>query len=155
VVAQRAATPCTPGHRTSAVVSGSAVRSCPEAMAAVASATKSPSAVPVPGGGSAGQSAGGSRKSTWDEGRFGQREVQVRPAPHPESFNRAEAVGHSIGLASAKLCPTGWIAIVAGVFTLLGQIPAVAPLFMVANVAYIGLYVGIGRRLWRAARQPL
>jgi len=50
---------------------------------------------------------------------------------------------------------TGWIAIVAGVFTLLGQIPAVAPLFMVANVAYIGWYVGIGRRFWRAARQPL
>jgi hypothetical protein len=50
---------------------------------------------------------------------------------------------------------TGWIAIVAGVFTLLGQIPAVAPLFMVANVAYIAWYVGIGRQFWRAARQSL
>jgi hypothetical protein len=45
----------------------------------------------------------------------------------------------------------GWIAIVAGVFTLLGQIPLLAPLFMVANVAYIAWYVGIGRRFWRMA----
>jgi hypothetical protein len=36
----------------------------------------------------------------------------------------------------------GWIAIVAGVFTLLGQIPSLTPLFMVANVAYIAWYVG-------------
>lgn len=50
--------------------------------------------------------------------------------------------------------PIGWIAILAGVFTLLGQIPTLAPLFMVANVAYIAWYVGIGRRFWRAARQP-
>ena len=49
--------------------------------------------------------------------------------------------------------PIGWVAIVAGVFTLLGQIPTLAPLFMVANVAYIAWYVGIGRRFWRAARQ--
>ena len=49
--------------------------------------------------------------------------------------------------------PIGWIAIVAGVFTLLGQIPALAPLFMVANVAYIAWYVGIGRRFWRLTRQ--
>ena len=49
--------------------------------------------------------------------------------------------------------PIGWIAIVAGVFTLLGQIPWLAPLFMVANVAYIAWYVGIGRRFWQAARQ--
>ena len=49
--------------------------------------------------------------------------------------------------------PIGWIAIVAGVFTLLGQVPALAPLFMVANVAYLAWYVGIGRRFWRAARQ--
>ena len=49
--------------------------------------------------------------------------------------------------------PIGWIAIVAGVFTLLGQIPTLAPLFMVANVAYIAWYVGIGRRFWQAARQ--
>jgi hypothetical protein len=49
--------------------------------------------------------------------------------------------------------PIGWVAIVAGVFTLLGQIPFLAPLFMVANVAYIAWYVGIGRRFWRAARQ--
>jgi hypothetical protein len=49
--------------------------------------------------------------------------------------------------------PLGWIAIVAGVFTFLGQIPALAPLFMVANVAYIGWYVGIGRRFWLVARQ--
>jgi len=49
--------------------------------------------------------------------------------------------------------PIGWVAIVAGVFTLLGQLPALAPLFMVANVAYIAWYVGIGRRFWRAARQ--
>jgi hypothetical protein len=47
--------------------------------------------------------------------------------------------------------PIGWIAIVAGVFTLLGQIPALTPLFMVANVAYIAWYVGVGRRFWRAA----
>lgn len=49
--------------------------------------------------------------------------------------------------------PIGWIAIVAGLFTLLGQIPMLAPLFMVANVAYIAWYVGIGRRFWRVARQ--
>jgi hypothetical protein len=47
--------------------------------------------------------------------------------------------------------PIGWIAIVAGVFTLLGQIPLLAPLFMVANAAYIAWYVGIGRRFWRMA----
>jgi Domain of unknown function (DUF4386) len=46
----------------------------------------------------------------------------------------------------------GWIAILAGVFTLLGQIPLLAPLFMVANAAYIAWYVGIGRRFWRMAR---
>jgi hypothetical protein len=49
--------------------------------------------------------------------------------------------------------PIGWVAIVAGVFTLLGQIPAVAPLFLVANVAYVAWYVGIGRRFWLAARR--
>jgi len=49
--------------------------------------------------------------------------------------------------------PIGWIAIVAGVFTLLGQIPPLAPLFMVANVAYLAWYVGIGRRFWQLARQ--
>jgi hypothetical protein len=48
--------------------------------------------------------------------------------------------------------PIGCVAIVAGVFTLLGQIPTLAPLFLVANVAYIAWYVGIGRRFWRAAR---
>ena len=47
--------------------------------------------------------------------------------------------------------PIGWIAIVAGVFTLLGQIPTLTPLFMVANVAYIAWYIGVGRRFWRAA----
>jgi Domain of unknown function (DUF4386) len=47
--------------------------------------------------------------------------------------------------------PIGWIAIVAGVFTLAGQIPPLTPLFMVANVAYIAWYVGIGRRFWLAA----
>ena len=49
--------------------------------------------------------------------------------------------------------PIGSIAIVAGVFTLAGQIPPLAPLFMVANVAYIAWYVGIGRRFWLAARR--
>jgi len=49
--------------------------------------------------------------------------------------------------------PIGWIAIVAGGCTLLGQIPTLAPLFMIANAAYIAWYVGIGRRFWRAARQ--
>jgi hypothetical protein len=49
--------------------------------------------------------------------------------------------------------PIGSIAIVAGVFTLAGQIPTLTPLFMVANVAYIAWYVGIGRRFWRAAHQ--
>ena len=49
--------------------------------------------------------------------------------------------------------PIGWIAIVAGVFTLLGQIPTLTPLFLVANAAYIAWYVGIGRRFWRAAHQ--
>jgi len=47
----------------------------------------------------------------------------------------------------------GWIAIVAGAFTLAGQIPALAPLFMVANVAYIAWYVGIARRFWLVAHQ--
>lgn len=47
--------------------------------------------------------------------------------------------------------PIGWIAIVAGVFTLLGQVPAPQPLFMVADVAYIAWYIGIGRRFWRMA----
>lgn len=45
----------------------------------------------------------------------------------------------------------GWVAIVAGVFTLLGQIPMLAPTFLVANVAYIAWYVGIGRRFTRMA----
>ena len=49
--------------------------------------------------------------------------------------------------------PIGWIAIVAGVATLLGQIPALAPLFLVANAAYVAWYIGIGCRFWRAARQ--
>ena len=49
--------------------------------------------------------------------------------------------------------PIGWIAIVAGVCTLAGQIPALTPLFIVANVAYIAWYVGIGRRFWLAARR--
>lgn len=49
--------------------------------------------------------------------------------------------------------PIGWIAVVAGVSTLLGQLPPLAPLFMVANVAYIAWYIGIGRRFWRAAHQ--
>ena len=49
--------------------------------------------------------------------------------------------------------PIGWIAIAAGVFTLAGQIPPLTPLFMVANVAYIAWYVGIGRRFWLAARR--
>jgi len=49
--------------------------------------------------------------------------------------------------------PIGWIAIVAGVFTLAGQIPPLTPLFLVANVAYIAWYVGIGRRFWMAARR--
>ena len=48
--------------------------------------------------------------------------------------------------------PIGWIAIVAGVCTLAGQIPALTPLFMVANVAYIAWYVGIGRRFALMAR---
>jgi Domain of unknown function (DUF4386) len=47
--------------------------------------------------------------------------------------------------------PIGWIAIVAGSFTLLGQVPMLAPLFMVANVAYVAWYVGVGRRFWRLA----
>ena len=49
--------------------------------------------------------------------------------------------------------PIGWIAIVAGICTLAGQIPPLTPLFMVANVAYIAWYVGIGRRFRRAARR--
>jgi hypothetical protein len=49
--------------------------------------------------------------------------------------------------------PIGWIAIVAGVFTLLGQLPTLTPLFMVANAAYIAWYVAVGCRFWRAARQ--
>lgn len=49
--------------------------------------------------------------------------------------------------------PIGWIAIVAGVFTLLGQIPTLPPLFMVANDAYGAWCVGIGRRFWLAACQ--
>jgi len=48
--------------------------------------------------------------------------------------------------------PIGWVALVAGVFTMLGQVPVLAPLFMVANVAYIAWYVGIGRRFWQMAR---
>jgi hypothetical protein len=46
--------------------------------------------------------------------------------------------------------PLGCVAIVAGLFTLLGQIPALAPLFLVANVAYIAWYVGLARRFRRA-----
>ena len=38
---------------------------------------------------------------------------------------------------AARLQPIGWIAIVARIFTLAGQILPLAPLFMVANVAYI------------------
>lgn len=49
--------------------------------------------------------------------------------------------------------PIGWIALVAGAFTLLGQISMLAPLFMVANVAYIAWYVAIGRRFLLAGRR--
>jgi len=47
----------------------------------------------------------------------------------------------------------GWVAIVAGVFTLLGQFPPLAPLFMVANLAYVAWYIAIGCRFWRTARR--
>ena len=48
--------------------------------------------------------------------------------------------------------PIKTVAIVAGVFTLFGQIRLLAPLLMVANAAYNAWYVGIGRRFWRARR---
>jgi hypothetical protein len=42
--------------------------------------------------------------------------------------------------------PLGCIAMTAGLFTLLGQVPILVPLFMVANLAYIAWYVGLARR---------
>jgi Domain of unknown function (DUF4386) len=45
----------------------------------------------------------------------------------------------------------GWVAIAAGIFSILGQIPSLAVLFMVANFAYLLWYIGIGTRFNRLA----
>lgn len=47
----------------------------------------------------------------------------------------------------------GWVAIAAGILSILGQIPALAALFMVANIAYLLWYIGIGTRFNRLARK--
>ena len=40
----------------------------------------------------------------------------------------------------------GWVALAAGVFSILGQIPLLAAVFMLANVAYLLWYIGIATR---------
>jgi len=72
---------------------------------------------------------------------------------HTAGGVRARCSGSAFpaGVARQARWAIGWIAIVAGVFTLLGQVPALQPLFMVANIAYIAWYIGIGRRFWRMA----
>lgn len=45
----------------------------------------------------------------------------------------------------------GWVAIAAGVFSILGQIPLLAALFILANVTYLLWYIGIGMRFNRLA----
>ncbi len=45
----------------------------------------------------------------------------------------------------------GWVAIAAGILSILGQIPVLAALFMVANIAYLLWYIGIGTRFNRLA----
>lgn len=46
----------------------------------------------------------------------------------------------------------GWVAITAGVFSILGQISVLAMLFMVANLAYLLWYIGLAACFGRLAR---
>lgn len=46
----------------------------------------------------------------------------------------------------------GWVAIAAGVFSILGQIPVLAMLFMAASLAYLLWYVGLAARFSRLTR---
>jgi hypothetical protein len=46
----------------------------------------------------------------------------------------------------------GWAAIVAGLFSILGQITVLAMLFMVANLAYLLWYIGLATRFSRLAK---
>lgn len=46
----------------------------------------------------------------------------------------------------------GWVAIAAGVFSILGQVPALAMLFMLASLTYLLWYVGLAARFSRLAR---
>ena len=47
----------------------------------------------------------------------------------------------------------GWVAITAGVFSILGQISVLAMLFMVANLAYLLWYIGLAARFSRLAKK--
>ena len=46
----------------------------------------------------------------------------------------------------------GWVAIAAGVLSILGQVPALAMLFMLASLAYLLWYIGVATRLNRLAK---
>lgn len=46
----------------------------------------------------------------------------------------------------------GWVAITAGVLSILGQIPVLAMLFMLANLAYLLWYIGLAARFGRLAK---
>jgi len=46
----------------------------------------------------------------------------------------------------------GWVAIAAGGFTILGQIPVLAMLFMLANLTYLLWYIGLTARFSRLAK---
>lgn len=46
----------------------------------------------------------------------------------------------------------GWVAIAAGLFSILGQIPALAMLFMLASLAYLLWYIGLAARFSRLAK---
>ena len=48
----------------------------------------------------------------------------------------------------------GWVAITAGVFSILGQIPVLAMLFMLANLAYLLWYIGLAARFSRLVKNP-
>lgn len=83
LTARSAATPRIADQRTSAVERGSAVRSCPQPMAAVTSATRSFQGAAGPGRGFTGAGSRGLKEEHAEKGRFGQREVQVRREARP------------------------------------------------------------------------
>ncbi len=54
--------------------------------------------------------------------------------------------------AQRRELPGGWVAITAGVFSILGQISVLAMLFMVAILAYLLWYIGLTARFSKLAK---